>query len=50
MPSEERENLRGHVRMKLLHDLASGELSYTKLAAKYTRERPGSAMPWSPPI
>jgi hypothetical protein len=35
MPSEERENLRGHVRLKLVHDLASGELSYAELAAKY---------------
>jgi hypothetical protein len=35
MPSEERENLRGHVRLKVVHDLASGELSYAELAAKY---------------
>ena len=35
MPSEERENLRGHKRLKLLQDLATGELSDAELAAKY---------------
>jgi hypothetical protein len=35
MPSERRENLRGHTRLKLLQDLAAGELSYAELAAKY---------------